>query len=507
MGRQKRPCSMVDLYWQRYPFRAAADGIHEFDGQVGDWDQASLDEYLRRLSAIKPGHSHDQGLAYLTAQSEQFWYGELGWHTISPMVYLEPVDLSIYLKRDYAPLETRRKAARQHALQVPALLEQARSQLKGPTSASMFRQAAGSAREYADFYRTDLAAFVGEVIAADQLDSFAGWLESQSEKAPDHYSMGPDLFERMLETGQGFSLSAQRLEELARQELDRNLKRGQQLTGGRLAEFASGMASGHPPAHRVVAEATAIVEGLRDFLHHQALVSMPGESSVQVKPSPPGARWSFASMDCPGPFEESEEAFYYVTLPDSDWPAQEQDEWMASFEPGLLHLITLHESFPGHFVHRLHMRQLPQRERKALRSYAFTEGWAHYCEEMMMEVGYQGSVEPLRLQVSQILAALDRCCRLLGSIRLHCAGDSTQHVADLFHRQAFMEPARALSSARRGAFDPEYGIYTLGKLMLLKLKADQPHLSLQQFHDQVLGWGSPPPWLLRRTLKLGGEPL
>jgi len=501
---------VLPLYYGRYPFRAANDGLHEHDGELGAWDDAALDRYLRGLREVAPGESHDVQLSWQTAQSEQFWYGELGWHTICPLVYLEPADASLYLKRDYAPREQRASAAGRHARALPGVLEEARRHLTGPTSASMFRQAASSAREYADFYRQDLSALAGPEpceAAAEALTRFSAWCAERAERAPAHYAMGEGQFERMLATTQAETLSAARLEHVAREELERNLERGRQLTEGHLGEVAASLGAGHLPADRLVAEASSIVTGLRAFLHERQLVSLPGETTVEVRPSPAGARWSFASMDNPGPFETSTEAYYYVTLPEAAWPVQEQQDWLAQFEPGLLHLITLHESFPGHFVHHLHMRHAHSRERKALRSYAFTEGWAHYCEEMMVDEGYHGTVEPLRLRLSQILAALDRCCRLLGSLRLHCAGDSVEDVAGLFRSHAFMEPGRALASARRGAFDPEYGYYTLGKLMLRKLRADQPSLSLGQFHDQILGWGSPPPALLRRSLGIPGAPL
>ncbi len=502
--------SLLALYHDRYPFRAACDGLHEYDGELGCWDDDALDGYLRGLSAVPAGESHDEQLAHQTAQAERFWYGELGWHTICPLVYLEPADASLYLKRDYAPRETRARAAARHAQGLPSVLRQARSHLTGPTSASMFRQASRSACEYAEFYRQDLSALAGPApceSAARALEEFSGWCEERAARAPEHYCMGEALFQRMLETTQGETLSGARVEQVAREEMERNLERGRQLSAGHLGEVAAGLGAGHPPADRLVAEATSIVAGLREFLHERQLVSLPGETPVEVRPSPAGARWSFASMDNPGPFEASTEAYYYVTLPDAGWPASEQQDWLAQFEPGLLHLITLHESFPGHFVHHLHLRLAGSSERKALRSYAFTEGWAHYCEEMMVDEGYRGSVEPASLRLSQLLAALDRCCRLLGSVRLHCAGDSVEEVAQLFRSQAFMEPARALASARRGQFDPEYGYYTLGKLMLRKLRTDQPQLSLGQFHNQLLGWGSPPPALLRHSLGMEGSPL
>ena len=506
----ENPPTLLKHYWQRYPFRAANDGLHEFDGQVGRWDQASLDDYVRSLNAFAPGPEHDTQLIYLYAQSERFWYQELGWHTVCPMVYLEPVDPSLYLKRNYAPENLRRQSAAAHARQLPDLLNRARTHLSGPTSASMYRQAAASMREYAEFYAHEVHDFCqssAALRAAEALHDFSLWMDEKALKAPDHYAMGQANFERLLEVTQGVALAAEEVEALAWLELERNLARGQELTRGHLQSAASEASHQHLVAEEVLDGARSILDGLRQFLEQKQLVELPQEARVQVCLSPPGARWSFASMDSPGPFEASDEAFYYITLPDPGWPAADREEWLSAFEPGLLRMISLHEAIPGHYLHHLRNRNLPSDARKALRSYTFTEGWAHYCEEMMVEVGYDGGLAPGRLELSQVLAALDRCCRLIASLRLHCGGETPDQVARLFREKAMMEPARSLCSARRGAFDPEYGDYTLGKLMLRKLRADQPELSLRQFHDQILGWGAPPPWLLRRTLGVKGTTL
>ena len=494
---------IVDLYLQRYPFRGALEGFHEMDGQVGDWTPASLDDYCRQLSESSPqGDEHDDQLQRMTAANERFWYHELGWHTISPMVYLEAVDPALYLTRHYAPPDQRGRMASQLAAQVPGILNQARLNLTGPASAATLRQGAASAREYVPVYRSDLirtfpAAEEPALAAAAALEGFASWLEQRIEGAPDHYPLGDKNFARMLEVGPGLQLNPVQIEELANREIDRNLERAHQIHTSPLPDI--------PPVSGLLAEARQILTGLAEFLHTRQIVTLPGEFPVTVRNSPPGARWSFASMDNPGLYETDRTAFYNITLPDADWPQTEQNDWMGQFDRPMLHLISLHEALPGHFVHALHLARCPSRPRKLLRNYAFTEGWAHYCEEMMLEVGYS-LPELARLRSAQILAALERACRLLASVRLHCAGDSLETVARIFEQKGFMPPGRAHASARRGSFDPEYGYYTLGKMALMKLRADM-QLPMRDFHDKILDMGAPPPALLRRSLGLDGGPL
>ncbi|GMU54047.1 MAG: hypothetical protein AMXMBFR33_31930 [Candidatus Xenobia bacterium] len=495
--------SIVDLYLERYPFRGARDGLYELQGQVGDWSPSSLDAYCRALSEQAPqGASHDEALQRMAAESERFWYQDLGWHTISPMVYLEAVDPGLYLTRDNATPQERGKMAAQHAAQVPRLLHQAKLNLTGPSSAATLRQGAASAREYVPVYQDEIPKAFPQaekvaLAAAAALEGWGAWLEERSAVAPDHLPMGERLFQRMLQTGPGLELTPSQLEQLALHELERNLEQAHLIRSGAQAQHAS--------MDDVLEEVRQIVSGLRDFLHENQVVSLPDEFACVVRNSPPGARWSFASMDNPGLFEEERQAFFNVTLPDPAWSQKEQDDWMCQFDHAMLHLIALHESFPGHFVHALHMARSPSRARKLLRNYAFTEGWAHYCEEMMVDTGYQ-LPDPASLRSNQVLAALDRTCRLLASLRLHCAGDELSAVARLFEQSAYMQPGRALASARRGSFDPEYGYYTLGKMIIKQLRSDLC-LPAQEFHDKILSYGSPPPALLRRTLGLPGSPL
>lgn len=494
---------IADLYLERYPFRGARDGLHEWDGQVGDWSQASLDGYCRALSQQGPqGDGHDQELERMTVQNELFWYQELAWHTISPLVYLEAVDPGLYLTRHYAPAALRADRLGQLARQIPGLLEQARKNLTGPASATVLRQGACSAREYVPVYREDAPrafpqASEASRSAAAALEKWAAWLEERAEKAPVHCPMGEALFTRMLQVGPGIDRTPGELERLADKEIERSFAQAHLIDPDPVPD--------HPPVGQLLEEARTIVKGLRDFLHQHRVVSLPGEFPCVVRDSPPGARWSFASMDNPGLFDHEPQAFFNITLPDVSWPATEQDDWMAQFDRPMLHLIALHETLPGHFVHALHMTRLKDRNRKLLRNYAFTEGWAHYCEEMMLEVGY-GLPDPRRLRSSQLLAALDRGCRLLSSLRLHCAGDDLESVARLFEEKALMQSVRAHASARRGCFDPEYGYYTLGKMAIMKLRGELS-LENQDFHDRLLGFGAPPPALLRRSLGLSGSPL
>jgi uncharacterized protein (DUF885 family) len=215
-------------------------------------------------------------------------------------------------------------------------------------------------------------------------------------------------------------------------------------------------------------------------------------------------RWAFAAMDGPGPFEEvATESFYYVTPVEKDWTAEQAEEWLSNFGYATLKIISIHEVYPGHYVHFLRHHNAPSPISKVFGAYSFWEGWAHYCEEMFLEVGY-GEGDP-KLQLAEAQEALVRICRLLCSLRMHTQGQTLDEAGEFFQANAYMEQLPAQKEALRGTFDPGYLNYTLGKLLIYKLRADWQteqgkSYSLQAFHDELLSHGGPPVPLVRQHM-------
>jgi len=192
-----------------------------------------------------------------------------------------------------------------------------------------------------------------------------------------------------------------------------------------------------------------------------------------------------------------------VTPVEPHWTERQKEEWLRDFDYNTIQIVSIHEVYPGHFVHSLHGRTAPSLVSKALRSYSFSEGWAHYTEEMMLEAGY-GHDNP-SLKLAQICDALLRDCRYLCSIGMHTQGMSVEEATRFFMEKAFMGEFPARKEALRGTFDPGYLNYTLGKLMILKLREDYREekgasFSLKEFHDRLLSYGAPPVPLLREAM-------
>jgi uncharacterized protein (DUF885 family) len=265
----------------------------------------------------------------------------------------------------------------------------------------------------------------------------------------------------------------------------------------------------HPGAADLLASVRATLEGTRQFLIDHQIVDLPSEVRPIVAETPPYARvGTFASMDTPGAYERSAtEAFYYVTPPEADWDAAHVEEHLRLYNRSVVSVITIHEAFPGHYVQFIYARQFPTKTRKLLAANTNVEGWAHYGEQMMVEQGFGNG--DARIRLAQLVEALLRDCRWVAGIKEHTQGLSVDDAArQYFTDRCFQLPANAYEEARRGAYDPTYLYYTLGKLEIYKLRADYRKakgagFSLREFHDQFVRQGGVPIRLIRRILLPG----
>jgi uncharacterized protein (DUF885 family) len=229
-----------------------------------------------------------------------------------------------------------------------------------------------------------------------------------------------------------------------------------------------------------------------------------------VAQTPDFYRWSFASMWTPGPFEtKPTRAYYYLTDADPSWPPDRQAEYLRDYCIPTLWSISIHEVYPGHFLHYQHLRRVQSKARKSIlfAPASFVEGWAHYCEQMMVEAGFGRQDRGITL--GQLVESLIRLARVIVCIKLHTEDMSVEQGVRFFRDEAFMEEASARREAERGTFDPTYLVYSIGKMMLLKLRKDYKEkqgksFSLKTFHDTLLGQGTAPFWL-HRQLMLGEE--
>jgi uncharacterized protein (DUF885 family) len=529
------------------PTTATFDGVHVHDDLLEDYGRQAIDAQVRtlggfgrRLAAIDPSRLTDIERLERPAlesgiRARVFELEEVRTWERSPQLFAETLATSLAGQAlfDYAPLAERARRVLSKLRQVPRLVQSARDNIKDPPGIYV-KVGLESLRGTLRFIHDDLPrAFadlgdlhlLGDLAdaateASTSLGAYVDYLETElAPRSKGSFRLGRQRFEQKFQLDEGLSIGPDRLLEIATRELRRTQEEfrrvASRLNGGDPLAAWQKTKADHPPAGQLVSVAQQQLGELAEFIRRERIISLPEGAPVAVRPTPRFYRWTSASMWTPGPFESRPvQAFYYITDVDPSWTAERQDEHLRDFSYGALWAISIHEVFPGHFLHYQHLRQVESTLRKSIvfSSSAFVEGWAHYCEQMMVDEGFRKNDTGVRL--GQLAEALIRLCRCVVGIRLHCEDMSVEQAVRFFREEAFLEEPSARREAERGTFDPSYILYSAGKLMLLKLREDyEAHVgskfSLRSFHDTLLGNGTVPIWL-HRSLMLGpqnGEPI
>jgi len=532
--------ALIDEYLAAHPAFAVAAGRHEYDGRLPDWSAAGIASEIRRLHAARDRASavSDTGLTdaerferdYLIARFDRdlFWLEVAEAPFTNPAWYLDwmvdNLDPAPYLTRQYAPLDVRMRAYTAYARAIPQAAAQIRANLRAPLARPLLERGVSAFRGFADFYQNDVPGILAAVqdaarqkefstanaAAAAAMRELAGWLESQRRTATGSFALGAGRFARMLQMTEGVTTPLAELEAAGRADLERN----QAALREACAKFARGAPieaciakmNANKPQGGAVDGARAQLAVLKKFVQDAGVATIPGPEEAKVDEAPPYNRANFAYIDIPGPFEKGLPATYYIAPPDPSWTAAEQRDYL----PGQADLLftSVHEVWPGHFLQFLHSNRNPSLVGRLFVGYAFSEGWAHYAEEMMWEMGLGGG-DP-ETHIGELTNALMRNVRFLSAIGLHTKGMSVEESERLFREEAFTDAATARQQAARGTYDPAYLNYTMGKLMIRKLREDWTatrtgRQAWREFHDQFLTYGGPPIPMVRRRMMGSAE--
>jgi len=513
------------------PYFAVGAGRHEFDGQMPDWSHAALDADAATLrESLAAAEKFDATSLNATERFERdylVWVidTDLFWRTNAeepfrnPAWYLDRLDPSMYLTREYAPLPKRLEGFLGYARAVPGLADEIRANLRTPIPKAFIERGTAGFGGYAQFFRDEMPGIFAQVqdeklrkdltdataAAAKSMQDLAAWLESQRATATDDFALGANKFREMLRETELVDVPLEELETIGRKDLDRNLAALKEAC----AAFASRATlagcvdrmRADKPTGGTVDGARAQLADLRKFVQDKKIVTIPNPEQALVAESPPYNRGNFAYISIPGPYENpAVKATYYVAPPDPKWTAAERNEYVPG--KGYLLYLSAHEVWPGHYLQSQFNNRNPSRVAALWWDYAFGEGWAHYTEEMMYDEGL-GAGQP-EMRVGMLTNALLRDVRFLSAICLHSGCMTLEESEKMFREQAFADSGNARQQALRGAYDPGYLAYTLGKLMIRKLRTDwlgaNPDATLQQFHDKFLSYGSPPVPLVRREM-------
>ncbi|MDQ3346557.1 MAG: DUF885 domain-containing protein [Acidobacteriota bacterium] len=536
----------VDEYlsylYEVQPTNATFDGVHLHDDLLEDVSRQGIEAqvrdlggFARRLGAIDPARLTgterlERPALDANIRARLFELEEVRTWERSPQHYADLLATSLAGQAlfEYAPLAERARRVLSKLRQIPRVIGSARENIKDPPGIFV-KVGLESMRGTLRFIDEDLPRAFGDLSdlhllgdladasteATRSIGAYIDYLEKDlAPRSKGSFRLGRERFEQKLRLDEGLTLGADRLLAIGTRELRATQEAfrrvASRLNGGDPLAAWTKAKDDHPRAGQLVPVAQQQLAEIVDFIKRQRIITIPPGAPVEVAPTPRFYRWTFASMWTPGPFEVRPlRAYYYITDVEPSWPADRQDEHLRDFSYGALWSISIHEVFPGHFLHYQHLRQVESKLRKSIlfSSTAFVEGWAHYCEQMMVDEGFRKNDHAVRL--GQLSEALIRLCRLIVGIRLHCEDMSVEQGVRFFREEAFLEEGSARREAERGTFDPGYILYTIGKLMVLKLREDyQAHAgaaySLRGFHDALLANGTVPLWL-HRALMLGEQ--
>ncbi len=522
----------VEDWFRIDPAYAVFQGRHDFDGGLSDWSAAGLARQAAFLHAaiararsfgdvaLNPDERFERDYLVMVARGKLFWLEDADQPHRNPAWYVTGgLDPNVYVMRAYASPVIRMKALTRLLRRIPVAAANIRANLQTPMPRSFVDYGATAFNGFAAYYMDDSVKAFAEVdderlqreladaamTASEAMRDLGRWMEAQRSTATEAFALGDRRFARMIAATEGVDTPLDQLEAAGRADLARN----QRALGVACRTFARGQSiaacmarmAADKPVDGPVAEARRQIPLLQSFIQYRDLLTIPGPERALVEESPPYSRQNLAYIDPPGPFDRGVPSVYYISPPDPRWTPAVQ----AAFVPGRddLMFTSIHEAIPGHFVQFLHSNRSPSLIGRVFVGYAFAEGWAHYAEEMMWEAGLNaGNPET---HIGQLSNALLRDCRFLAAIGLHTRGMTQAQAFRLFVDQCHQDEGNARQQALRGTYDPAYLNYTMGKLLIRRLRADWTaarggRRAWKAFHDRLLSYGGPPIPLVRQRM-------
>jgi uncharacterized protein (DUF885 family) len=535
-------------YFRYAPTAATSAGLHQYDTELEDYSRGGIEAHIAALrhfetefdrfqeSGLDESTQGDLAMvrynikgALLTLETIRPWEK-------NPDTYSSGITNSAFvlIERNFAPVDERLRSLIAREKQMPQALQEARQNLSNPPRIyteialeqlpgiiSFFQhdvpeafQNVSNQAERAEFQKTN-----AQVITA--LEQYQSWLRSDLlPRSHGEFRIGAKTFRKKLLYDEMVDTPLNKLLDIAYSDLRRNqaefTRIAKEVDPSRTPkEVLAELAAIHPAPDQLLQTFQNTFNSLIGFIQAKHIITIPSKVEPKLEETPPFMRATTqASMDSPGPFEKHSTAAYFnVTLPEKSWSPREVSEYMAAFNLGTVISTATHEAYPGHYVQFLWVNHTDlSTVRKIIVANTNVEGWAHYCEQMMLDEGYnQPGVgaknlrESRLIRLGQLQDALLRDARFVVGIRMHTRGMTLQQAEDFFVNEGYQSRPIAEVETKRGTADPTYLYYTLGKLEILKLRGDLmkkegASFSLEKFHDDFMRQGGVPIKIVRKVL-------
>ena len=530
------------------PTLATALGIHTYDGKLENYSHSNIETeirglhyFLKKFEAVSSAVLDESTQGDLAMMQNNLRAQLLSLETVrmwekNPDNYSSGITGSAFvlMERKFAPADDRLRSLVSREKQMPAVFTVARENLKNPPKIyteiaieqmpglisffqndvpAAFTDATDPALK-AEFAKTNAA-----VITA--LEQYEKWMQSDLlPRSNGDFRFGADTFSKKLAYEEMVDTPLDKLLDIAYADLHKN-----QAEFTRVAkevdpakdpkEVLAELATIHPAPDQLLQSFQGSFDGLIAFIRAKKIITIPSDVRPVLEETPPFMRATTqASMDPPGPFEtNSKTAYFNVTLPEKSWTPEHVAEHMAAFNVGTVISTSVHEAYPGHYVQFLWVNNTNlSKVRKIVTANSNVEGWAHYCEQMMLDEGYgqpgtgaKDTREANLIRLGQLQDALLRDARFVVGIKMHTGQMTFDQAVDFFVSDGYQSHSVGVVETKRGTSDATYLYYTLGKLQIMKLRSDLQQkqgaaFSLQQFHDSFMRQGGAPIKIVRKAL-------
>jgi uncharacterized protein (DUF885 family) len=545
--------ALADQYFEQATFTynptfGTMAGLHQYDSKLENYSRATVDSQITTLHDFEKkfndlpafqmdGSTHaDREMVLDDIRGKLLTLEVIKPWEKNPDNYSSGITNSAFvlMERNFAPPDERLRSLIAREKQMPAVFAAAKQNLKNPphiyTEIALeqlpgiisffqsdvpeaFKDATDPATK-AEFKKTN-----AQVIAA--LQSYESWLKQDVlPRSNGDFKLGADTFSKKLEYDEMVDTPLPKLLEIAYADMHKNQSEfarvAKEVDASKTPqEVLAELATIHPAPDQLLQTFRDTFNGLISFINTNHIITIPSEVRPTLEETPPFMRATTqASMDPPGPFEtHSTTAYFNVTLPEKDWTAEHIAEHMAAFNVGTVISTSVHEAYPGHYVQFLWTNYAPlSKVRKLIGANTNIEGWAHYCEQMMLDAGYgqpgtgaKDEREAHLIRLGQLQDALLRDARFIVGIKMHTGEMTFDQAVDFFVKEGYQSRSVGMVETKRGTSDPTYLYYTLGKLQIMKLRADLEkregsNFSLQRFHDDFMRQGGAPIKIARQAL-------
>jgi len=545
----------LDTWMQLSPISATQIGDHRYDSEIDDLSAAGQQKVLTaykglvgdmdRIDVSKLSRENQVDAAILRNQLQsEIWSAEvLQSSKWDPQIYNGMAGSALYglMAREFAPLPDRLKSATARMEKLPQIFAQARENLDPARVPKIHAETvAKQNRGILSIVDTFITPHIGELPAEDgkrlqaAIDGLKKAVEEQQTwldktlvpNAKGDFRIGAELYDQKLKFALSSSLSRAEIGERARAELKRvrqdmygiaqtvlkdkqgapalpaNPSDDQQQAA---IEAALELAYADKPARdKVVDDAKAALAQSTEFVRKHDLMTLP-DSPVDIILMPEFQRGvAVAYCDSPGPLDKNLKTFYAVSPIPDDWSDKQVDSFLREYNSRMIHLLSIHEGTPGHYLEGWHSGKFPSTLRAVLRSGLFAEGWAVYTERMMQEQGYLDN-DPL-FHLVQLKFYLRTISNAILDQGVHVDNWSREQAMHLMTHDAFQQESEASGKWVRAQLTsaqlPTYFVgaqehFDTRKAMQDKLGAK---FNLKGYHDQMLSYGAPPVRFARQLM-------